>query len=329
MAVGTTIYGDISPRTAAYAAKDLLVRAIPYLTLEKFGQMHVLPANNSTTIKFRRYESLPLALTPLTEGVTPDSTILTYTDITANLVQYGSLVTITDVITDTHEDPILQESTKILAEQAANTVETIRFNIIKSGTNVMYANGSARTDVNTPISLVLLRRAIRALKAQNARQLTEIVRSTPSYNTQNIQPGYVAICHSDLEADIRGIAGFIPAENYGTISPWEAELGSVEGIRILTTTIFAPWADGGGTKGSMISTTGTDADVYPVLIFAKDAYGLVPLKGKNAIVPTVINPLPSKSDPLGQRGMVSWKTMQSAAILNDFWMIRLEVAATA
>jgi hypothetical protein len=32
-----TLYGDITPRTAAYVAVDLLKRAMPYLCLEKFG----------------------------------------------------------------------------------------------------------------------------------------------------------------------------------------------------------------------------------------------------------------------------------------------------
>lgn len=32
-----TVYGDITPRTAAYNAVELLKRAMPYLCLEKFG----------------------------------------------------------------------------------------------------------------------------------------------------------------------------------------------------------------------------------------------------------------------------------------------------
>jgi len=32
---------------------------------------------------------------------------------------------------------------------------------------------------------------------------------------------------------------------------------------------------------------------------------------------------------MAQRGHVSWKAMQGAVILNDAWMCRLEVAATA
>ena len=57
---------------------------------------------------------------------------------------------------------------------------------------------------------------------------------------------------------------------------------------------------------------------------------IVPLQGSNAITPIVLNPNnPSQSDPLGQRGSVAWKTYQTAAILNEAWFARVEVAATA
>ena len=81
--------------------------------------------------------------------------------------------------------------------------------------------------------------------------------------------------------------------------------------------------------GHVLSTSGSKADVYPVLFFAKDAYGIVPLKGKTSIVPTVLNPgQASKSDPLGQRGYVGWKAMQTCVILNNAFMVRAEVAAS-
>jgi len=131
-----------------------------------------------------------------------------------------------------------------------------------------------------------------------------------------------------MEADIRNMTGFVPTEKYGSLSPWESEIGKVEDTRYVTSTVFDPWADAGGAKGAMLSTTGTSADVYPILFVARDSYGIVPLKGKTAITPMVVNPKPSDSDPLGQRGHISWKSMQTAVILNDSWMIRLETAAT-
>lgn len=324
-----TAYGDISPRTAAYAAKDMLKRAIPYMVIEKFGQAKPLPANNSKTMTWRRYNAISATPAALTEGVTPSAKTLTKTDVSATLVQYGDLVSTTDVIIDTHEDSVLTEATNVLGEQAGQMIETVRYNILKAGTNVFYANGVARNAVNTPLTRALQRQVTRALKRQNARQITSVIASTPSYNTQQVAASFVGLVHPDLEGDIRNMTGFVPVEQYGSMSPYESEIGKVEDVRYVASTIFVPFADAGGVKGAMLSTTGTSADVYPVLIIARDAYGIVPFKGKNAVTPMVVNPKPSDSDPLAQRGHVSWKSMQSAVILNDLWMVRVEVAATA
>jgi N4-gp56 family major capsid protein len=297
--------------------------------LEKFGQAKALPANNSKVMKFRRYNALDNTPATLTEGVTPTSTILTATDVTATLSQYGGLTTITDVVMDTHQDPVLNEAVNVLGEQAAQMIEKMRFGVLKAGTNVLYANGSARNAVNTVITVDLQRRAVRTLKRQNARQITSIVRSTPAFGTENVAPSYVALIHPDLERDVRSLTGFTPAEKYGSITPWENELGKVDDVRYVTSTVFEPFADAGGVKGAMLSTTGTNADVYPVLYLAKDAYGIIALKGAYALTPMVVNPKPSDSDPLAQRGHVGWKAMQTAVILNDAWMLRCEVAATA
>lgn len=64
--------------------------------------------------------------------------------------------------------------------------------------------------------------------------------------------------------------------------------------------------DAGGNKGTMVSTSGVKADVYPIIYLAAHAAASVPLKGKNAITaPIVRNPgTISDSDKLGQRGHV-------------------------
>lgn len=327
--MANTTYGDISPRTAAYAAKELLKRGIPYLVLEKFGQAKELPANNSKSIKFRRYTALSTTPATLTEGVTPTATTLSHTDITANLSQYGDHIGLSDVILDTHEDDVLNESIDLCGEQAAQMIEKMRYGVLKAGTNVQYANGTARNQVNTALTSTVQQRALRALKRQNARPITKIVRSTANYGTEPVAPSYIGLIHPDLEGDVRAMTGFTPAEKYGQITPFENELGKVNDVRYLTSTIFEPFADAGGAKGTMLSTSGTSADVYPVLYVGANAYGIVALKGLFAITPMVVNPKPSDSDPLAQRGHVAWKAMQTAVILNDLWMCRCEVAATA
>lgn len=321
-----TLYGDITPRTAAYVAVELLKRAMPYLCLEKFGQAKSLPANKTQSMKFRRYNSLGLRTTPLTEGVTPASEKLTATDITATLYQYGGLVEITDIIVDTHEDPILQEATAVCSEQAAKTVETLRYNVLKACTNkFLAASAATRAAISTTITRADQRKIVRSLERQEAQFITNVVKSTPSFNTESVLPAFAAVTHVDLTSDIRGMDGFINVADYK--GNWETEIGAVEDVRYLKSTIFTPYAGLGASTTTMLATGGK-ADIYPVMIFGKDAYGFIALKGKYAITPTVINPVPSKSDPLGQRGSVSWKTMQTTVILNDAWMAVYECCAT-
>lgn len=321
-------YGDISPRTAAFAVAKMLARAIPVLCIEKFGQTYELPTKSSTTAKFRRYNALSLATTPLREGVTPSGSKVTVTDVSVTLQQYGDYVPFTDIIEDTHEDPVLVQLGDVLAEQAGQTVETIRYNVLKAGTNVFYANGSARNQVNTPLTLTLQRKCTRALKRQNANYFTSVVGSTPDFRTEPVEAAYIGLIHPDVENDARNISGFIPVKQYAQGSSWQNEVGAVEDVRYLRSTIFAQFADAGAATSTMVSTTGSNSDVYPVLFLARDAYGIVPLKGKNALTLMVVNPKAAPGDPLGQRGTIGWKTMQNAVILNDLWMVRAEVAAT-
>lgn len=344
-------YGDISPAVAAYSVVRMLKRAMPFLHIEKFGQTYPLPKQSTQVAKFRRYFlvgatgaagnssgnfSTPVATTPLVEGVTPAGSKITNQDYTVQLRQYGDYVGITDVVLDTHTDPILQQITDILGEQAALTVETLRFNVLKAGTNVFRANKvAARTDIITAISLDDQRRVTTALNRQNAKKITQIVASTPDYNTKSVEAAYVAICHPDLESDLRSISGFKPVADYGPhTSPWEGEIGSIEQVRYLSSTVFAPWEGAGATVASSglryTTVSGTDkVDVYPVIYFARDAFGIVPLKGASSMTPMVVNPKPAPGDPLGQRGTIGWKLWTATVILQELWMARLEVGAKA
>jgi N4-gp56 family major capsid protein len=350
----TTVYGDISPAVAAYSVVRMLKRAMPFLHFEKFGQSYPLPTNSTQTAKFRRYFLsgatgaagsgnpanafyIPLATTPLVEGVTPAGSKLANQDYTVTLSQFGDYVTITDVVLDTHTDPVLQQATDILGEQAAVTVETLRFNILKAGTNVFYANNVVgRSTVATKIDIADQRRVTTGLNRQNAKKISQIVASTADYNTKSVEAAYVAVVHPDLETDIRGMTGFKPVADYGThTSPWEGEIGSCEQVRYISTTVAAPFLGTGVATASAATLrhsdagTGDKVDVYPVLYFARDAYGIVPLKGKNAMTPMVVNPKPAAGDPLAQRGTVGWKLWHGAVILQEAWMARLEVGATA
>lgn len=339
------VYGDITPRQAAYSMANLLKRALPLLTIERFGQAYPIPKNNTQVAKFRRYFleagtgaysgnagefNIPLATTPLVEGVTPAGRKFDSKDYTVNLNQYGDYLGFTDVIMDTHEDfpAILREMTDMLGEQAAVTLETLRYNVIRAGTNVFYANGTARNGVNTPLSLVLQRRITRALKNQNAKHFTQVMKSSVNYNTQPIEACFIGLVHPNLENDVRNMDGFISTKHYAGATPFDGEIGAVEDVRYVSSTVFNGWDDAGGAAGAMMSTTGTNADVYPAIYLARDAFGTVPLKGDNVAQVMVVKPAPTNVDPLAQRGTAGWKAWNATVILQDAWLIRAEVAAT-
>lgn len=313
----------------------MLKHAEPVRILDKFGMLRPMPKNKTQTIKFRRPKVFTAATTPLVEGVTPSATQFKYEDVSVSLKQYGEVVEITDVIEDTHEDPVLNDATQQAGENIGRTMEALDWGVLRAGTNVHYANGAARTAVNTPISLNKQRAVIRGLKAQKAMKITRVLAASVNYGTKAVEAAYVAVHHTDVEQDIRELAGFTPVAEYGNRKPInEYELGSVEDVRYLCSPDLDPIEDAGGAYAgsgtSMVSTSGTSADIYPVLFLGKESYGIVPLRGQGAVSPTILRPgVKSKSDPLGQRGYVGWKAWHASLILNQVWMARLEVAVTA
>ena len=325
-------YGDINQRTAAWAATEMLEHARPIIVLSDYGQSKPMPRNKAEQVKFRRPVPYVVSTTQLTEGVTPTSHKTSYVDVPATMGQYGDLAEITDRVHDLAEDPVLRDMSVLSGEQAAETVEMVTWGVIKGGTNVVYGASAdaARSDVNDPVSIEAQRTCTRFLNAQRGRKITSKMSSSVQYGAEAVDAAYLSFGHTDLESDVRDMPGFTPCEKYGSMKALPYECGKVEDVRYILTPLLESFKDAGnGTLNGMVSTGGSNADVYPIVMIAKESYGLVPLRGAGAIQPTVLNPgTPSKSDPLGQRGYVGWKTWFVCVVLNQAWMVRMEVGAT-
>lgn len=328
--MATTSYGSISQRTAAWAATEMLAHAMPIELLGGMGQQKPIPKNTADNAKFRRPVPFPAAVAPLSEGITPPSRAMQYQDVSVQLQQYGDVVGITDKVADMSEDPVLKDATSLIGEQAAETKESLIWGTLRGGTSVYYTNGAARNAVNTAVNINTIRAAVRYLKSQRAQVITQKITASAAYGTSAVAPAYVAVGHTDLEADLRGMSQFVPVEMYasqGGVLPFE--VGKVEGVRFCLSPLLTSFADAGGAKGTQKSTSGASADVYPLIIFGKDAFGQTMLRGANAITPMVLNPgEPRGGDPLGQNGTVGWKTYFAAVRLNESWMVRVECSVT-
>jgi len=325
--------GSIGYLTNGWAIGKLLKRAQALMVLERFGQVDPQGMNKSATRRYRRLEAFPVAIAPVAEGISPAGQSMIITDLNVTLQQYADAVPFTDVIQDTIEDNTLDDLTKAVAQQAAETKEVVRFNAIKGGSNVYYGGtGTTRATVNGPITRGLLRKVYRTLKRNRAAYISEIIAATAKIGTQAVAAAYFGVGHTDLDADFQDVTGWKRSELYSDIGGrLPGEIGSVENFRLILSDLFTPWA-AAGTSTSTLLTGGANAtgacDVYPVLIFGQDSYGIVPLQGKDAVKIYVVNPTATSADPVAQKGSVGWKMMDAALILNDMWMARAEVGAS-
>lgn len=346
--ISGSAYGDLSKNDAFTIQKKMLPIAKRLLTFAKFAQKETKPQKQGLEIRHRRYERFPIVDTPMAEGVTPDFVSLEHTTLKHTLKQYGSYVNTTDVMLAASTDPVLKVISERQAQQAGETVDFLSYKAFRAGTQVKYVgtSASARSDVdmhiggtlpavnspgaNTP-TLGPIQTAIRALENNDAKKLKSKLKASVGIATEPIRESYIAICHPDLRQDIQALPGFVSVENYSDQGDAiEGEIGGVEGVRFITTTQAVPFKDAGDTNGvgNCVSTGSSNADVYPVLIFAEDAIGCATLGGMDSLRSKVVMPKPGPGDPLGQRGTVAWDTFYSCIILQDLYMYRLEVACT-
>ena len=329
-------YGDIGPRTAGYAVKTLLKRAQEAIYLERFGSFDPQPKNSTNVRRWRRYLSLPPAMAPLAEGIPPSGQMMRQEDISCTLEQYGDLVWLTDVVIDTHEDPVLAQAMEVLGEQARDTAELLRWSVVRSGSHVIYANGvSSRSSVAATITAKELKLAIRSFRRARAEPFTRLIAASHRISTMPVRSSYWAVAHTDLEADIRNISGFIEAEKYANPgSAVDGEIGAAHGFRFILSSNFAGWEAAGAAGTTMLAYgvkpgSSTKCDVYPTVLIARNAYAIVPLQGKSAVNVAVVNPKPTVGDPMGQKGFASWKRWDGCVILNQSFLQRIESACTA
>lgn len=328
-------YGGIGSRTNLYADQVFLKHAVPKQVLERYATTKKLPKNKTLTIAFRR--SIPFDVTdvPLQEGVTPTPEGLQYEDVNVQIKQYGAWTQISDVVADTHEDPILNEAVTSLGEKAAQVRELVSYGVFRAGSNVFYSSTTAsptlRSQVNSPINIQMVRRIEQFLDGQFAMRITKMLDPSQDYGTMSVPEGYIGITNTDLRGDLYDLPGFRRAELYASGKPEPDEVGSADGIRFVLSAFLKPFLGAGSaTLNGMRSVGGVNVDVYPVLFVAQDAWGVVPLAGTERAIIKVRNPgTIDSADPLGQRGFVSYKMWHAAIILNGNWCVRGEVGGTA
>ena len=300
--VQTTLLEGLAPENKTFYDMNLIKEAQANLVHDQFGQKRPIPKNGGKKIEFRKFASLPKALTALTEGVTPDGKSLTVTAIEAEVAQYGDFITQSDVLELTSIDNTIVEATTVLGNQAGLTLDTITRNVLQSGTYVYYAPKADGTAVSS-----------RATLDDTCKLTVDVVKQVAALlkgnNTPKIDGSYVCIIHPYVAYDLTSDPEWIDAHKYANPENiYNGEIGKIAGVRFVEST-EAKIYDGG---------------VFGCLMFGANAYGVTEIEGGG--LQTIIKQKGSAgtADPLDQRSSIGWKAIKTAEILVQPYIYRIE-----
>lgn len=313
--VNVTTDSKLSAENKTFYDRALVEEAGPNLIHGQFGQKRPIPKNGGKRFQFRRYASLPKALKPLTEGVTPEGRKLSATAVEAEVNQYGDFVCLSDVLDLTAIDNNVLEATKAVGRQAGLTLDTITRNVLQSGTNVFYCPKVGANGVQTPVTD---RSGLDKTCTLTVDVVKKVAAMLKAANAPKIDGDYVCILHPYVAYDIMSDPRWEEMHKYTTPeNMYQGEIGRIAGVRFVETSEAAVYK---GTENSCP----TGLAVFGCLFIAQGAYGVTEVTGGG--LQTIIKQLGSAgtADPLDQRSTVGWKALQTAEILMEPYMVRVE-----
>lgn len=222
-----------------YYEKRLLDYAEPELVHDQFGDCYPIPLHGGKSIEFRKFSPLSKALTPISEGVTPSGNRLNVETVTGSVDQYGDFVELSDLLDMAAVDPVVEQTTKLLASQAGRTLDTITREVLCGGTQVLYAPYSAagtqtetvdRCELNSDCKLTpeVIFKGAAQLKAMNAKPVDD---------------SFVCIIHPYVAYDLMRNSEWLELNKYQPEHIYRGEIGRIGGVRFVETTeakIIAP-----------------------------------------------------------------------------------------
>lgn len=294
--------------------RRLLERLLPELFFMKYGEKGMgMPKKAGDTASWRRWNSLAVSTTAITEGVTPDGVNLDVTKVSATVKQYGNWTKFSDFIDLVGLDPVLVEVSELMGENAGESIDTIIRDIISAGTNVMYAGGKtarnlvAATDKITALDVLKVRRT---LKRNKVKPIT----------LPDGSKGYIWFAHTDVITDLMQTQEWKDQNTYvDNKNRIEGVAGKMYGIYFIEADNAPKFAGAGASS----------CDVFGNIVIGKGAYGVPDIEG-SAKPEIIVHKAGSAgtADPLNQFNTVAWKACFTALILNQLCLVRYECSAT-
>ena len=230
----TQTTGGLTAEMKTYYGMELLENAKPQLVHNQFAATKPLPVGGGKTVEWRKFGAFDKALTPLTEGVTPDGSGISVSYITKELAQYGDYTTVSDMLALTAIDDVVLEITDRHGNNMGLTLDTVTRNEIQQGNQVIYApvlNADGRqTPVTSRTALTPQCKMTSELVAKAATQLKKM--NAPTFDGK-----FVCIIHPSVAFDLRQDEAWIAAHQYAAATElFSGEIGELHGVRFVETT---------------------------------------------------------------------------------------------
>jgi N4-gp56 family major capsid protein len=288
MATSTTLTN--AANLHLYYEKKLLSTLEPRLVLMPLGKKQRLPKGNGKQVKWLRYSAIAGSTSPLTEGTPPAEISFSASNVTANVVQYGQFAKVSDLLSDTAIDPVLENLSERFGIAASKTIEELIVSEL--------ANNCANQNVNNRANFA----AIQAGDLISHKELIEsMIRQKADFIGPHESGQYVVVLHPRAEYDLMvdsQAGSWLDIQKGVDNKPLlNGEVARMYGMKFLV-------------SDKMLTSVGTGAggiDVVQSFVIGEEAFGVVELNGDAMKMFIKRHGSAGANDPLDQFATVGYK----------------------
>lgn len=224
--------------------------------------MPVAQAMPGTGVTFTIFNDIAAATSTLTEDTDVTPVVLSDSQVTVTLAEYGNAVSTTAKLRGTSFLDVDAAAANIVGYNAGISIDSIVRDVLAAGTHVIYGGGGS-TDPSSRTTV----QVEDVIEANDIRKTVAALRKANSVSFNGMYMGYI---HPDVSYDLRretGVASWRDPHVYSDpANIYMGEIGAFEGVRFIETPrgkIFENASDGSGSAGNI--------DVYATHVMGRQA----------------------------------------------------------
>ena len=299
----STSVGNTFSDTGIYYDKRWLERLVPQLYFEDLGTKRPLPKMAGTLMKFRRLNKLTAISSPLTENTNPSETTVGTAEVTVEPLTYGQFVKTSKEFQWKSINPIMDEISDELSDNAALSYDTIVRAALSGNFTNQFAGGAV-SEITVADTSVL-----------NASEIRKAIYSLRKNNVPGFQGNmYKALIHPaghfDLQSDTAAGSWLETSKYIKNDEILRGEVGALYGTRFVVSTNAG-------------SGTGATDETFHAYVFGRDAYGISELSGQGMEMIRKEPGAQDTSNPLNMFSTIGWKFVMAAKVLQTVRAVQI------